>query len=280
VSKRKWNSPPNWPAPPTWWSPPAGWKPDPAWGPAPEGWDFGAGVPKRRVGKTVALIAGGLFGALLLIGVVGATIGGPSAPTPATLSPTIEVPTADPSSQPSTDAPSAAPQPQPASARPPATKPPVLAVAPDPLTGIGATDAAWERTHRPDDRYDAGAAYNPGFVPTADRANDQYYAVDHLGGRIGMFSERMPPNAGVEEAMAQVQGADLPPDAKTVWSSVMGTCRQVQYQSATMATFSGEPHGGAVVSFYSAVDGPYRSDHITEAFVTLLYSPTSADASC
>jgi len=71
-----WTPPPNWPAPEAGWAPPVGWQPDPSWGPAPAGWNFYPHAQKSGSRARKWKIAGGIFGALVVISGISSALGG------------------------------------------------------------------------------------------------------------------------------------------------------------------------------------------------------------
>jgi hypothetical protein len=159
-----------------------------------------------------------------------------------------------------------------------ATAPPADSAAAESLTGFGASESAWERTRKPDSRFDSGSSYNAGFVDNGDTANDQYYAVTHSQGQIQGFSERFAPGTTATLARHIVTQNDLPSDAKVLWTNTQPTCQQIQFTSTTLLKAGvALNHGGVLFTFVSdEVGGPFRTSKIAYAVVLPLYDATAA----
>jgi len=165
------------------------------------------------------------------------------------------------------------------------TAPPVpTTTAASTITGIGATDAAWETHHTRDHRFAAGSSYDPD--PTVDfgsdpMRDDKYYAVIHQGGHVTGYSMRFPHATTIAQAQMAVL-AELPPDGAVAWSATKDVCAQAQLRSATLgsALRAADPSGGVLATFWSdtANVGPYSADNVIDATVLPLDDATAADA--
>lgn len=125
------------------------------------------------------------------------------------------------------------------STAPPQTATPGPGTSPSPtpvtdgITGFGATIAAWDATHAADTRFAAETAYDPtpGLGPDQEH-NAKYFGVV-AGDRVLSYSERLPHRSRFADAKAAAL-AELPPDAKVVWTRTRTGCAQMELRSATL----------------------------------------------
>jgi hypothetical protein len=151
------------------------------------------------------------------------------------------------------------------------------------LTGIGATDADWEKNHEPNPRFAPGSAYSLD-APGGDRAfSTRYYLVEHSGGRVQSYDMRFAPGTSLGEAIEETL-AEFPADAH--WDSFgavpasgsAGACAQGKVSSTTLTSELNQGPTAGLVEFYPR-DRPvasclYLDDAVSRASVTLA-PPTS-----
>ena len=138
------------------------------------------------------------------------------------------------------------------------------------ITGFGATDAAWNRTHVADHRYAPGAAYDPD--PSLGQGADRYYAVMHEEGHVLDYSERFHPQP-ISRAKALLL-REFPHDARIVWfRAVGGSCAQMLVRSRTLgralsAKKIGDRQGVAFIEFSSGVaEDHYNARSVNDALL-------------
>jgi hypothetical protein len=151
------------------------------------------------------------------------------------------------------------------------------------LTGIGATDADWEKNHEPDPRFGPGSTYSLD-APRGDRAfSTRYYLVERSGGRVQSYDMRFAPGTSLGEAIDETL-AEFPADAH--WDSFgavpasgsTGACAQGKVSSATLNSWLNQGPTAGLVEFYPR-DRPvasclYLDDRVSRASLTLV-PPTS-----
>jgi hypothetical protein len=134
------------------------------------------------------------------------------------------------------------------------------------LTGIGATDADWEKNHEPD-----------------PKLATRYYLVNHSGGRVQSYDMRFAPGTSLGEAIDETL-EEFPADAN--WDSFgavpasgsAGACAQGKVSSATLTSELDQGPTAGLVEYYSS-DRPvascvYQDDAVSRASLTLV-PPTS-----
>jgi hypothetical protein len=116
------------------------------------------------------------------------------------------------------------------------------------LTGFGATQANWDKTHTPDNRATPGSSYDPG-EGTSDCSNfgDRYYAV--MG--TSSYSMCFPSGQSLATTQSEVM-QEFPSDTTILWqgkqtSGEPDECYQMEVHSATLA--EGGTDGDAFVEF-------------------------------
>src|ERR1700721_2404441 len=85
--------------------------------------------------------------------------------------------------------------------------------APNGVTGLGATDAAWSSTHTADTKFSPGIVYD---ADSSISTGAQYSAVVHQNGYVLQYNYSFA-NTPVAQAKTRVLKSQLPPDAKVVW---------------------------------------------------------------
>jgi hypothetical protein len=151
------------------------------------------------------------------------------------------------------------------------------------LTGIGATDAAWEKNHESDPKFAPGSAYDPD--PSLDGAggdpafSTRYYMVNHSGGRVQSYHMRFASGTSLGEAIDETL-AEFPADAN--WDSFGavqasgsgGACAEGKVRSATLTSELNQGPTAGLVEFYPP-DRPvasclYLDDAVSTASLTLV----------
>jgi hypothetical protein len=117
-----------------------------------------------------------------------------------------------------------------------------------PLSGFGATVAAWNDRHRMDPRFALNSAYDPD--PTLarggdERFDDRYFGVTPIDGRMLRYEMRFPPGTSVDAAKQRVLRSEFPTDAKVVGFRRRSTCAVMNVRSPTLARVL---HDGATAS--------------------------------
>ncbi len=151
------------------------------------------------------------------------------------------------------------------------------------VTGFGATDAAWNSSHKADTHFAPGAAYNPNpAVP----GGTEYAAVSHENGHVLDYEYRFK-DKPIGAAKADVLRTQFPADVKVVWFTVKRTCAQMMVTSATLgkvlrAKPIGDSHGSALVEFSSgAAENSYSARAVNDAlFLLLPLEPKSKAPGC
>ncbi|MBI1759526.1 MAG: hypothetical protein HYR62_09930 [Actinobacteria bacterium] len=164
------------------------------------------------------------------------------------------------------------------------TPPGSLPARPPALTGFGATDADWRSRHLPDPARPAGTAYNPDpLIPAVDgKMGARYFDVVHTAGRVLGYTVAIDPGSGLAGARRTAL-AELPGDAREVWSAPLGSCSLVQLRSATLARVLGnlDPTGSVLVELRPATGAYAVADDIAAAVFRPLWIATpSASTSC
>jgi hypothetical protein len=142
------------------------------------------------------------------------------------------------------------------------------------ITGFGATNAAWNRTHAADHRFAPGAVYNP---DPAIPSGDHYAAVIHQYGHVTSYEYRFTPRS-IAAAKRLVLQTELPSDSHLVWfvSKTAGGCSQMLVRSKRLARAIGkkpigDTKGTVFIEFGTGVGGldAYNVRSISDALLTL-----------
>ena len=123
-----------------------------------------------------------------------------------------------------------------------------------PITGFGATTAAWNRAHTADPRFAPGAAYNP---DPALRGEDHYRGVLHQDGHVTLYDYAFT-GRSIASARALVLRTEFPPDVRVVWFVAKGSCALMLVRSAALARAIGrgpigDAKGTSLIGFSSGV---------------------------
>jgi hypothetical protein len=122
------------------------------------------------------------------------------------------------------------------------------------VTGIGASDTDWNRSHTADTQKQAGAAYN--LQPSG---TDYYATVGRQGGYIDGYTIQPDPSITRDAALVAIRH-ELPTDAHLVLDAKFGACEKVQYSSASV-----------MANLHKA--GYYKASDTSEVVDIHLYSP-------
>jgi hypothetical protein len=152
-----------------------------------------------------------------------------------------------------------------------------------PVTGFGATTAAWNRSHVADHKFAPGAAYNPNL---ALPGGDAYVAVLHEDGHVLNYDYHFTPRS-ISAAKTLVLRTEFPRDARVVWFIDKGSCAQMLVRSTTLARAIGkkpigDKHGTALIEFSSGVaEDTYNARSVNDALVGLgTLTPKSKAPAC
>ncbi|MCM3886136.1 hypothetical protein [Frankia sp. R82] len=156
------------------------------------------------------------------------------------------------------------------------------------LPGIGATKADWNASHVMDTHGTTvpGCCFNPipSLSKTAGENVDAYYTVNYAGNRVISYSMRFVP-ISIDTANARVL-AELPGDARTAWTRTLGTCRQSEFVSPTLARLLGpapvgDTTGGVFVEFdsdeHNGGQSVYDPAEVDTALLSLVSYPKASD---
>lgn len=154
----------------------------------------------------------------------------------------------------------------------------------DPLTGYGATRAAWDANHTEDPRAAPGAAYDqdPNLAVDGDYTyDDKYFGVSN-DPRITVYQMRAAPGTSISEAKSLAL-AEFPADATISWFQVRDTCAQMMVHSATLAQYAGDvdPSGTGLIEFSSgsAADS-YDPNSVTTLLLNNMPPTDAVNVSC
>lgn len=154
----------------------------------------------------------------------------------------------------------------------------------DPLTGYGATRAAWDANHTEDTRAAPGAAYDqdPNLAVDGDYTyDDKYFGVSN-DPRITVYQMRSAPGTSISDAKSLAL-SEFPADATISWFQVRDTCAQMMVHSATLAEYAGDvdPSGTGLIelSSGSAADS-YDPNSVTTLLLNNLPPTDAANVSC
>jgi hypothetical protein len=129
------------------------------------------------------------------------------------------------------------------------------------LTGLGATKANWDATHKPGSS--GSGSYGPS-VETGAGTRDRFTEVVVTDGRVAKWTMAFPASTRLADAESAVRG-ELPVDTTQTASwrgkeaSGNGVCEVVDYKSKTLATLTGKGSsagaGEFAVSFWQRTSG-------------------------
>jgi len=148
----------------------------------------------------------------------------------------------------------------------------------DGITGFGATNVAWNRTHIPDPSFAPGSVYDadPSLPSVNGHMGAHYTTVLHENGRVLGYEYHFT-NRPISAAMRDVLRTQFPADAKTAWFVTKGACSQMMVTSATLGRALstkaiGDRAGAAMVEFGSGSygGGTYNPRSIDDALFLLL----------
>jgi hypothetical protein len=146
------------------------------------------------------------------------------------------------------------------------------------VTGFGATNAAWNRTHTADHDFASGAVYNADTsLPRVNgHAGAHYTQVMHENGHVVGYDYHFA-NLPISVAKANVLRTQLPRDVKVVWFVTKGLCAQMMVRSRILghalgSRDIGDKAGSAMVEFGSGSYGgsTYSARAVDDALFILL----------
>jgi hypothetical protein len=160
--------------------------------------------------------------------------------------------------------------------------------------GYGASEAAWNSSHTPDNSYPSGSAYDsdPSLPEVEGHASARYTEVAREGGRIVAYKYHFPATA-IAAAKANVLRTQFPSDAHQVWFTVMPACAFMLVRSDSIArqlrgAGAGGSHAGEPkIEFTSASEeeerstgSSYDASGVTVAYLAPAISASPAQAEC
>jgi hypothetical protein len=134
----------------------------------------------------------------------------------------------------------------------------------DGLTGIGATNSAWNANHQADDRFIPGTVYD----------NGRNYAVIH-NGRITSYSMHLPDGTSHAKARA-IAISELPADARSVWRADLGACVEEAFRSETLKEALGM--SDVLIGFLTDGSESYDPSNVNDLYLEAGDYPTASDA--
>jgi hypothetical protein len=152
------------------------------------------------------------------------------------------------------------------------------------LSGLGATQKAWRRAHKPDPsrKLARGCCYLP-RVRVEGKPRPTWVAVifgDRPEKRVLTFTRLFEDGTRESSALASLTTDDLPKDATLVWQKEAGTCKIMQFVSNQFTTELGVVSSGPQVALFSSSDeAPYRSSRVQEA-ILMSASINDQDVAC
>lgn len=158
------------------------------------------------------------------------------------------------------------------------------------LTGFGATQAEWNKSHTAAKNFSSDSSYNPNPSVTASCNGVKYCSMNWTGGRALDYTIGFPSNVSQSVAQATVM-QEFPSDATVVWqerntSGAPNECYQMEIQSPTLAKALSN-NGQAFVEFSTLVPSDtsgnidYNAANITEAILQdLPYASASEAPGC
>jgi len=236
------------------------------------------GKEPKRITKSPRLDNLIVFGIIFLVlcGIASAT--DPSTPATKTVA-TTKTATSKPVSkpkQPTATKPATSTTPKPAPTPAPKPAEPVL-------TGYGATQAEWNKTHTEDKRFAANTAYDPEPNLAGGCNGDKYCAMQ------GTTDYEMSFPNSLDQAEVQTEiMQEFPSDTTVLWqqlntSGEPSECYQMEVHSATLATVLGGD-GDAAVEFDTQEPSDnsgnidYKASNVNDVLVNDLDNPTPSDA--
>ncbi len=146
----------------------------------------------------------------------------------------------------------------------------------EPLTGFGATTAAWNGAHTAVSGFAPGAVYNPDrSLPRVNgHEGADYAAVLHENGHVLDYEYRFT-NRPIAAAKATVLRTEFPSDAKIAWFVVKRTCAQMLVTSKKVGQALGlkaigDKAGAAFIEFSSGLnDYSYDSRAVNDALLQI-----------
>jgi hypothetical protein len=156
------------------------------------------------------------------------------------------------------------------------------------VSGFGASNAVWNRTHTPDTTFAAGAVYNAdSSLPEVNGHTGAHYtAVQRDNGHIDGYEYHFA-DASISAVKGDVLRTQLPSDARIVWFARKDTCAEMLVRSQKLAQALGEmPIGdktGTVLIYFNsgANDDTYNPRSVNEAtFFLMLLKPRSQAPGC
>jgi hypothetical protein len=154
--------------------------------------------------------------------------------------------------------------------------------------GYGASEAAWNSTHTPDNSYPSGSAYDsdPSLPEVEGHTGARYTEVSREGGRIVAYKYHFPA-AAIAAAKANVLHTQFPSDAHQVWFAVKPTCALMLVSSDTAgrqlhrAGAGGAHAGQPIIEFTSgSEENSYNASGVTVAYIAPKFSTSPAQAEC
>lgn len=144
------------------------------------------------------------------------------------------------------------------------------------VTGFGASDAVWNRTHTPDTTFAAGAVYNadPSLPEVNGHTGAHYTVVQHDSGHVDGYEYHFA-SASISAVKADVLRTQLPSDVRIVWFARRDTCAQMMVRSPklaqTLRALLGDKAGSVMIEFSSgANDDTYNPRSVNDALFILL----------
>lgn len=129
------------------------------------------------------------------------------------------------------------------------------------LTGFGALQADWNRTHAVvvAPGCPRGSAYDedPRLDAFPGCPGSRYVAVDGFGNRIEAYQVNFPAGTTLRQTLLATVG-ELPPDAALLWRTTMPECTIAQYRSAELARLDPANIPGGLVGVASETTPPGR----------------------
>lgn len=156
------------------------------------------------------------------------------------------------------------------------------------VTGFGARDVDWNRTHTADTVFAPGAVYNadPSLPGVNGHDGAEYTAVQHTNGHVLGYEYHFA-NQPIEDARALVLRTEFPSDGRVVWFVRKETCAQMMVRSPRVGRelgtkAIGDAAGAALIEFSSGVnEDTYNPSSVNDAlFLLLPLEPESQAPGC
>jgi hypothetical protein len=153
------------------------------------------------------------------------------------------------------------------------------------VTGFGARDVDWNRTHAADTVFAPGSAYNADLsLPGVNgHTGVDYSAVQHTNGHVLGYEYHFA-DLPIASAKALVLRTEFPSDARIVWFVRKDTCAQMMVRSAKVGhelgtKTIGDAAGAALVEFSSGVnEDTYNPSSVNDALFLLLPLESASQA--